>query len=232
MRKKISRKWILIIPIFVAILIIGIVFRLNLKDSGIAGMKSQEDIPVGVRLEYAWGENSRDEEGLTEDDIGRATGWNGIASAPVIAVVTSTGNIEASMESFGQEITIKEIIRGEDMVSVGETGYVYQPFAFAYREGEVQFREAENIMQEGYEYLIFVEKSPLSPYMGEPVFNVVSDLFGYIRTDGHETETLDRDYRNYDFRDLKEYEFFSVSEKITNTLNALRKEILSEYLNN
>ena len=87
-------------------------------------------------------------------------------------------------------------------------------------------------MQPEYEYLVFMEESPLNHYQKKDIYYITSDYFGCVRTDNHSTETLDEDYQKYDFLDLKEYEFFSVSEKITNTLNGLRKEILNEYLNN
>lgn len=238
MRKIFTWEWKIIAALLFVTLIFGIVFRFQLKDYGIAGMKTMEDIPDGVRLSYVYGMQPKDEEIYTEEELGRNTGWRGMDTAPVIAIVTPTGAIEQSVGSFGQEIKVRKVLRGEESLSEGEKVYFYKPEGFSYKEYEeyehrdptLQFEDFTNIMQEGYEYLIFMEESSLNSYQKTKAFCDIPGTFDYIRTDGTKTKTLDEDYQSYDFKDLKEYEFFSISDKITDTLNSVKQEILEEYL--
>lgn len=110
-----------------------------------------------------------------------------------------------------------------------QKGYVYQYFGFYEIDDKIQFMNVLNLMYPENEYLIFLDASPLNPYMQKPVYILKSDFFGYININGRNTKTLDENFQNYNFGDLKDYEFFSVSEKITNVLNGIRKEILNLY---
>ena len=57
-----------------------------------------------------------------------------------------------------------------------------------------------------------------------------SVYLGYVKITDEKTKILDADYKGYDFSELKEYEFFSTSEKVANVMNDIRKDILNEYL--
>ena len=238
MRKIFTWEWKIIAVLLTATFIFGVVFHSELKDYGVAGMKTMENIPDGVELSCVYGMQPEDEEIYTEEEIGRKTGWRGMDTAPVIAIVTPTGKINQSAGSFGQEIKIRKVLRGEESLSEGDKVYFYKSEGFSYKEYEeyeqwdpiVQFEDFTNIMQEGYDYLIFMEESSLNPYQQTKIFYDVPGTFDYIRTDGAETETRDEDFQSYDFKDLKEYEFFSISDQITDIMNSVKREILEEYL--
>lgn len=61
------------------------------------------------------------------------------------------------------------------------------------------------------------------------IFILKSEFFGYIKTDHTDTLTLEGNYRDYNFSDLANYEFFSTSESVTKTLNYIRSELLKKF---
>ena len=88
---------------------------------------------------------------------------------------------------------------------------------------------ALNLMNPENDYLIFMDSSPLNAYQNEPAFILKSEFFGYIKTDHTDTLTLEGNYRDYNFSDLANYEFFSTSESVTKTLNYIRSELLKKF---
>ena len=208
----------------------GIIFKLEAANCGLAEIDHVEDIGTETMvLSYALGANSDDEDGLTEASFKTNGNKYDVEEASVIAVVEPTGNIRQTEGSIGQEIIFKKIIIGEEYASVQQKGYVYQYFGFYEIDDKIQFMNVLNLMYPENEYLIFLDASPLNPYMQKPVYILKSDFFGYININGRNTKTLDENFQNYNFGDLKDYEFFSVSEKITNVLNGIMKEILNLY---
>lgn len=142
----------------------------------------------------------------------------------------STGSDNANtIPSIGQEFTVKEIIKGDASLSVGNTAYVYQYFGFQEVDGHIEFMNTLNLMNPENDYLIFMDSSPLNAYQNEPAFILKSEFFGYIKTDHTDTLTLEGNYRDYNFSDLANYEFFSTSESVTKTLNYIRSELLKKF---
>ncbi|MDE5589698.1 MAG: hypothetical protein K2J60_11270 [Acetatifactor sp.] len=219
-------------PVTMVITIIaGIIFRLTVPDCGLSKIENIEDIKSGtIVLNYALGADKGDEDGMTEAGFAKNGDKYDVDSASVIAVVEPTGNLRQTEGSIGQEIIFKEIIKGNEFVLVQQKGYVYRYFGFRETDGGIQYMNTLNLMYPGNEYLIFLDASPLNSYMREPVFILKSSFFGYVNISGQNTRTLDNNFQDYDFLELKDYEFFSVSEKITNVLNNIRKELLSQYL--
>lgn len=113
-------------------------------------------------------------------------------------------------------------------VSKGKT-YVYQYFGFQEVDGHIEFMNTLNLMNPENDYLIFMDSSPLNAYQNEPAFILKSEFFGYIKTDHTDTLTLEGNYRDYNFSDLANYEFFSTSESVTKTLNYIRSELLKKF---
>lgn len=167
--------------------------------------------------------------GLTLTSFGSDVDLYGVASAEIIAVVAPTGNIIQTEGSIGQEFTVKEIIKGDASLSVGNTAYVYQYFGFQEVDGHIEFMNTLNLMNPENDYLIFMDSSPLNAYQNEPAFILKSEFFGYIKTDHTDTLTLEGNYRDYNFSDLANYEFFSTSESVTKTLNYIRSELLKKF---
>lgn len=227
MKRKFFNFWVIAGVMVLSMLIGGIAFRVNQKDCGITGWKRIEELPNGIRVSYAM--DSRREGEISESSFEEGKEWPGLDTAPVIAVVSPTGNLDLFMGCL-QEFTVKEVIKGDDFISEGQKGYISTTFGFYLDEEKIEYNEVINLMQPEYEYLVFLEESPLNDYQKKDIYYMTSDNFGCVRTDNHRTETLDMDYQKYDFNDLKEYEFFSTSEKLTETWNNVMEKIRDRYL--
>ena len=227
MRKRLFHVWTIAALMILSMVIGGIVFRVNQKDCGITGWKRIEELPDGIRVNYAM--DSSREEVISESNFEEGKEWQGLDTAPIIAVVSPTGKLDLFMGCL-QEFTVKEVIKGDDFISEGQKGYISTTFGFYLDDGNVEYNEVINLMQPEYEYLVFMEESPLNHYQKKDIYYITSDYFGCVRTDNHSTETLDEDYQKYDFLDLKEYEFFSTSEKLTETMNHIMEKIRDRYL--
>ena len=228
MRKKHHIFFIANISLLLIAIILGLVFQGSISDCGISHLSNIKDVEDShIVLNYAWNEN--DEGGLTLTSFGSDVDLYGVASAEIIAVVAPTGNIIQTEGSIGQEFTVKEIIKGDASLSVGNTAYVYQYFGFQEVDGHIEFMNTLNLMNPENDYLIFMDSSQLNAYQNEPAFILKSEFFGYIKTDHTDTLTLEGNYRDYNFSDLANYEFFSTSESVTKTLNYIRSELLKKF---
>ncbi|MDR2044975.1 MAG: hypothetical protein LBQ15_11590 [Clostridium sp.] len=229
-RTKISFDKLLALMLLAVAVAAGVAFQRNTPDCGIADLTSIDKIQAGtVILNYAWGGHINDEKGMTASSFGTESDKYGVDAATVIAVVSPTGNIHQTEGSLGQELVIKEVRKGKDIAAVGETSFVYQYFGFCAVDGRIEFLNTLNLMNTDREYLIFMDKSPLSSHTKVPVYILHSEYFGYIRIGSQDTKTLVSDYKSYDFSALKEYEFFSISDSITEVLNSVRRELLERY---
>ena len=231
-KKRISFTKIYVFLLLTITVALGIAFRRDIPDCGIADLSNISDIrPDMVTLNYAWEYRDGMKE-MSAESFGPADEGYGVGGSSVIAVVSPTGSICQSEGSIGQEFVIKEIIRGEKIASVGEAGYVFQHFGLHENVGKIEFMNTLNLMNTQNEYLIFMEKSPICQFTGESVYILNSEYFGYIRLWDGTTKTLDKDYKKYDFTELGDYEFFSASDQITEILNEIRTELLDKYYYN
>jgi hypothetical protein len=202
---------------------VGIYFRVTVKDCGLVKVNHVDDIKPGmVTLEYAIDKD----EYFGADGISNAI--NELEQAPVIAIAKATGNLNLTRGTYGQEIIIEKVIRGENEISQGDTAWIYQSFGLEEMDGKILFRNCLNIMKPATEYLVFLQVSPLNPYQKENVYTLMHHALGYVRLDGVETKPLPM-FGIKDFVELIDYEFFAVSEKVTTELNEARKTILEKY---
>lgn len=210
--------------------VVGIACSSRIPDCGLADIHKVTEIPIGVvNLSYAWGDSSSDEEWMEKREFAMVDGEYEVLSAPVVARVGFTGNIRTADDSLGQEITVKEVLRGAEFLSEGQTCYCYQSYGFQAADGGIEFLSALNMMNTEDEYIVFMEPSPLNPYTQEKAYLLSSPDFPYIKIGGEKTPTLPEDYKSIDFLDLQDYEFFSSSERCTAVLNEIRREILAEF---
>lgn len=225
MNKNRSLKKIFLFLILVSVLG-GLIFKMGSVNCGIARLSHIEDLQdYDIILNYAWSES--DAADLTKNVSG---GHYGVESAHVIAVVSPTGNFIQTEGSIGQEFTVDQVLTGGDRIAAEKRYYVYKYFGFYPIDGKIEFCSEINLMIPGNKYLIFMEASPLNKYQKEDIFLLVSENFGYVKIDAEPTKTIDADYREYQFTDFKEYEFFSTSDTVTDRLNEGRKELLERYL--
>ena len=218
--------------VLLATIIAGLVLRSRIPDCGLAGVDRMEEIPTeGVKLRYAYGAGDPPlaQDYILGDEFGATGDINDISTAPIVARVRPTGRVRFAASSRGQEVEVKEVFRGGEFLSEGQCCYVYQFFGLEPSEGIIYYWDTINLMNPDYEYLIFLEPSPLNEYGQDPAYIMYGLELAYIRIGGQETKTLEEDYQSYEFMELQDYEFFSVSEEITEKLNQVQRDILQEY---
>ena len=128
---------------------VGIYFRVTVKDCGLVKVNHVDDIKPGmVTLEYAIDKD----EYFGADGISNAI--NELEQAPVIAIAKATGNLNLTRGTYGQEIMIEKVIRGENEISQGDTAWIYQSYGLEEMDGKILFRNCLNIMKPATEYLV------------------------------------------------------------------------------
>ena len=213
-------------------LLTAVILRARIPDCGMAKADHIDEIPKeGVLVNYPFGLGVDEEqiERMASEEYWKTEGKYDTTDAPIVARVRPTGNLDLSVGSLGQEFQVEEVLRGEDCLAEGQTSYMYQALGFVVAGGIIEYQNVLNLMDPDYEYLIFLEESPLNERMETPVYLQASDYFGYIKLGGEPTGTLAEGDGSYEFKELREYEFFSVAPEITDRLNQARKEILTEY---
>ena len=207
-------------------ILFGFSFRFAGKDCGVTKINNVDDIKVGmVNLEYAiepdepWGEK------------GIQPYIEQLRDATIVAIAKPTGNLIQSYGAYGQEIQIKNILYGEEYLKENEMTWFYQEYGFAVIDDKIRFMNAYlNVMDPEDEYLVFLEPSPLNNYQKNQVYELTNHILGYISLSEKTTKNLPKIYGGIDYVEIKDYEFFAVSEKVTAELNEARKTIIEMYI--
>ena len=224
------RKYIfggIVIALAAITMCLGVQFKAGIPDCGIANLSNFCDLEgKPIKLSYAYGADV--EEELTEDSFYGGK-YDGIDEAEIIAVVSPTGNLIQTDGSIGQEFTVHEILKGENLISENQKAYVYRNSGICAKDGRIEYENTENLMIPGCDYVIFMDASPLNEYQAQ-VYILKTPYFGYVKISDEVTPTLKGTYTEYELWDLKNCEFFSTSEVVTNLLNKMRKEILEEFI--
>ena len=221
--------YVSLLMMLIAVVIYGLIFQSNVTDCGLSKLSDVNDIGMlEVSLEYAFDESWC--QSLQADLNGDGEEVKNLTTADVIAVVSSTGRIKQTDGDIGQEFVVKNIIKGEETVSVGLKAYVYSYFGFQVIDGEIKYRNTYNLMFPEKDYLIFMDVSPLNEFQEDEAFILKSEYYGYIRIDDAYTRTIDENYMHHSFSDYNDCEFFSTSESVTHVLNEIRKGLLAYYL--
>ena len=174
----------------------GIFFRVSVGDCGLAQIDHVDDIKANmVTLDFA----IEKDEHFGESGIKKIV--DSLDFSPIIVIAKSTGNLVQADGSYGQEIIISEIIRGEEYVSKEKKCWIYQSFGMQEVNGKILFMNSNlNIMNPEYEYLVFMEASPLNIYQEEQVYLLSSEILGYIRISEPKTKSLEKEsYHKVDF---------------------------------
>lgn len=225
-------RFAVVVVLTVITVIIGFLFENSLKDCGVSRLTSVEDIEgLNARITYAMG-SMEEEENLINDEfwLDLINGEYGINNAPIAAIVKPTGTIRQTDSNLGQEVIIKQVIRGTSSLFVNDRIIVYMTYGFTEKNGTVLFQNQMNLMYPEHDYLIFLEESPLNKYQIEKAFVLFNECIGYIRVDEHTTKTLNTDWMNSDMALLRSEEYFSCSENVTKCFNDHLDRICASFL--
>lgn len=211
----------IILLLILGSLVMGCLYKGAASDCGLNGVETIDDVyNLSVVLDYAWDTSNT---GMIGTDYG-------VENATVIALIKPTGQIKQYEDSISQEFVVSEVIRGDEVLSAGETGYLFDYFGFSYSSGQIKYMNTLNLMQPCEEYLAFLDPSPLNSYQSISAYTLTTSVFGYIKVSGAETTTLPTNYQSLNFAELSNCEFFSTCPEITEYLNRSYQDILQTYL--
>lgn len=211
----------IILLLVIGSLVMGCLYKGAASDCGLNGVETIDDVyNLPVVLDYAW----------DTSNVGMIGTDYRVENATVIALIKPTGRIKQHENAISQEFVVTEVIRGDEVLSAGETGYIFEYYGLSYISGQIKYMNTLNLMQTGGEYLAFLEPSPVNSYQNISVYTLTSSLFGYIKVGPAETDTLPSEYQTLSFSELADYAFFSVCPEITEYLNQSYMDLLDTYV--
>lgn len=212
------------------VFIVGQLLKLGFNDAGLAGLSHINEVyNLDVGLEYMFGKDEEDEEriyeSLTEYENDYITAP---LSAPIIVVGKPSGNIKQNRLSFGQEIVVEEVLKGEGLIETGESYYVYNPYGFSVdNEGRSVYTNIKNVMEPQNEYLIFLQASELNEYDSVPrSYSLEGSFFDYIKLTQQDSAVISEQLKKVKFMELQQYEYFSTSERILQKVKKIKQDII------
>ena len=122
-----------------------------------------------MKLEYALGDGESREalaETLTQN---QAEYVRQAEEADIIVLAESTGALEFTTGTYGQEIRVNSIIKGSEWIHENETCWIWRSYGMEVMDGQIVYRNVLNLMQTGT-YLVFLNSNKLNEYRTERNF--------------------------------------------------------------
>lgn len=226
-------KYILVIST-IAVLILGQICKLSFKDCGISKIKSYSDIvKLNCNVEYIFGEDKEDEETIYNSLKQYENDYiSGVQQSDVIIVGVATGKYNQQAGSFCQEVKVVSVIKG-DSVSNNELINIYGLDGFEIRDRNKPFyTNSLNIMSENSRYLIFLNNIEVNKYRNEKnSFLLEGSYFCYLNLDKSSDYPIAIEKEHVKFNALKEYEYFTTSDRILKQIQIIKEKIIEETIN-
>lgn len=225
--------WLWCVSIMVLIaLLVGQIYKLNFKDSGLLSLKNVSDAyEVNSRLNYIIGADKADEEriykSLTKDEDEYISNSE---KAPIVILGKPTGNFQQNSSSFGQEIMVEKVIKGSDIIE-NNTYFIFKHNGFDIRaEDRPVYTDTKNVMNADSTYLLFLEASELNDYGREKSYLLTGGYFDYLNISSSKSTPINLSLGDVQFKDMKENEFFSSSERILNQMEVIKQRLIEKWI--
>jgi hypothetical protein len=233
---KIKRFILFQIAIVIFAAMIGQLGKTKMPDCGIYNVRTIEQVyELEVVSSSILGDDFYDDFIEYQEDYIRE-----IDGSPIVAIVKPTGNIRPYNYLFRHEVTVDEVIRGDNELE-GKTIHIYDLPKFAVREsgnvmgrrikhsGLLEYSDFSNIMQPKHTYLAFFLPTELNNYRQNDVYRFVDAFFCYfdLSYDGT-TPITDLSNKVY-FNDLKDKEFFTNSQRTLDAMMDIKRKIIEKY---
>ena len=217
------KKWyIWIVAVFLLTAVAGKVIMARTPDVGLAGVKTIDELSGRqVKLEYALGDGESREalvESLTknQDEYVR------------IVLAKSKGALEFTTGTYGQEICVSSIIKGNEWIDENETCWIWRSYGMEVMDGQIVYRNVLNLMQDGT-YLVFLNSNQLNAYRTEKEFQTASEYFGYLPIAGAEVQPIKENQRNVIYKEWSEIPVFISSKKVAAAWNEIAEMLLNKF---
>ena len=224
------KKWyIWIVAVFLLTAVAGKVIMARTPDVGLAGVKTIDELSGRqVKLEYALGDGESREalvESLTknQDEYVRQA-----EDADIIVLAKSTGALKFTTGTYGQEIRVVSIIKGNEWINENETCWIWRSYGMEVMDGQIGYRNVLNLMQDGT-YLVFLNSNQLNAYRTEKEFQTASEYFGYLPIAGVEVQPIKENQRNVLYKEWSEIPVFISSKKVAAAWNEIAEMLLNKF---
>ena len=174
------KKWYIVIAIvFIVTAIACKIIRTQAPDTGLAEVDQLEDLlSLQVELEYALGDNGS--KGVVVKDLtqNQENYIRQAEEADIIVLAESTGNLQFTTGTYGQEIRVSSVIKGSEWIDQNEKCWVWRNYGMEVMDGKIVYRNVLNLMQTG-SYLVFLKRNQLNEYRSEKEFPNILDTCRY-----------------------------------------------------
>jgi len=153
-----------------------------------------------------------------------------LEQADAILLVTSDGGLTQYEGSFAQTLTITEILQdSSNVLQKGDTVRLLRYWGMEYDGGYISLNVPDgfNILNEGNEYLVFLQSSPLNEISGCRDYWLLDNTYSILNQNrSHAGETCP----SYDFNRCRELMHFTSSERIAAAIAGQEDEILAYFV--
>lgn len=209
--------------------------RARRTDSGLAGARTAEDIhKLNVHIEiadYSDTENLENSLAVFADNFGSLVA--AYDNVPVVAIVSGRNEIRQRAGVLTQTVTVERVLRGDELIRAGDVIHINDYYRFSVREDGIFYGSYTNLINEEDSYLVFM--SPL-PHMENAYWLGIEDESnGYIHVeyfniDRDEIPVLPDNWRELEFSELYDYEYFVCNEEGARQINDLKRAVVGKYL--
>ncbi len=145
------KKWyIWIVAVFLLTAVVGKVIMARTPDVGLAGVKTIDELSGRqVKLEYALGDGESREalvKSLTKNQDEYVCQ---VEEADIIVLAKSTGVLEFTTGTYGQEICVDSIIKGNEWIDENETCWIWRSYGMEVMDGQIVYRNVLNLINAG-----------------------------------------------------------------------------------
>lgn len=225
------KKWyIWIVAVFLLTAVAGKVIMARTPDVGLAGVKTIDELSERqVKLEYALGDGESREalvKSLTKNQDEYVCQ---VEEADIIVLAKSTGVLEFTTGTYGQEICVDSIIKGNEWIDENETCWIWRSYGMEVMDGQIVYRNVLNLMQDDGTYLVFLNSNQLNQYRTEKEFQTASEYFGYLPIEGAKVQPIKENQRNVLYKEWSEIPVFISSEKVAAAWNEIAEMLLNKF---
>lgn len=140
----------------------------------------------------------------------------------------STGNLQFTTGTYGQEIRVSCVIKGSEWIDQNEKCWVWRNYGMEVMDGKIVYRNVLNLMQTG-SYLVFLKRNQLNEYRAEKEFQTASEYFGYLQIPESKAQPIKQSQRNALYKEWSELSIFTASEEIADAWNQIAEILIQKF---
>lgn len=160
---------------------------------------------------------------------------NELPKVPIILRVTPSTGVEHIFGISQQKVIVSKVYKGEN-IKAGDEIYLYS------EHWHLHITQSENIIERGFvnlltqgdEYLVFISRKADGVSKDLDIYETYDDsfivpVFNYKDKVQNVAKVEDEEYTYVPYSEVKENEFFAISEEGFKTWNAFKSKMLTKY---